>query len=138
MDRHHGYKGRFKVADAVVASLTAWTLNMTPERANVRCFGDAHNKYVQGPPDMQGTFEGCLDFDPSSPAEGNAGLFASAFAGSQVDIDLIPNNDKPTQMWSGPGVLGISSVNVPATGAATFSGTWAAAASDTDWALAGV
>lgn len=41
-----------------VASLTDWTLNLTTARTEVTSFGDLNKVYIQGLPDVAGTFAG--------------------------------------------------------------------------------
>jgi hypothetical protein len=41
-----------------VASLTDWSLNLTTARTEVTSFGDNNKVYIQGLPDVAGTFAG--------------------------------------------------------------------------------
>lgn len=107
-----------------VAAITSFTINLTTERFDVTAMGDTNRQYVTGLPDYQGDFNATYD-------TADLNVIESALAGTPVTLKLIPDNSVPGTFFSGKAYLD-TSVEVPVGGAATMTGTWAAAG---PWAL---
>lgn len=136
MARMHGSKGSVEMDSAgvgspmaVIASLNQWTLSMARDRAEVTAFGDTNKQYVQGLPDIKGTFAGFYDPGAGSPDEGNAVLFDAAEGTVAVTLKLIPSTLDPTKYWTGLAYLD-TAIDVSANGAVSLSGSFVAAG---DW-----
>lgn len=59
-----------------VASLSNWSLDYKTDRVDVTSFGDTNKQYVQGLPDIQGSFAGFWDDSDTTvrQASGTAGV----------------------------------------------------------------
>jgi hypothetical protein len=136
-NRKHGYNGDVLIGGVRVASVSKWTMNTEPARSRVDAFQDPHGKYVQGRRDMQGTIEGYIDLDPSSPANGNAAFLAACKDNTTVTLKLMPDADDASDFFNGGAKLGVS-IDCPENGPVTFKGTWVAAADGADWEGAGL
>lgn len=101
-----------------VLKINQWTINRTTDKIEVTSFGDANKTYVQGLPDLQGTFSGFWDDGESKP-------FTGAASTDGVKMYLYPSSDAPTKYWYGPAWLDVS-MDVGVSGAATISGSFAA------------
>ena len=101
-----------------VLKLNAWTVNRTTDKIEVTAFGDANKTYVQGLPDVQGTFGGFWDDNESKP-------FTGAGSSDGMKMYLYPSSDAPTKYWYGPAWLDVS-MDLGVNGAATISGSFAA------------
>lgn len=101
-----------------VIKMNAWTLNRTTDKIEVTAFGDANKTYVQGLPDVQGTFGGFWDDSESKP-------FTGASSTDGVKLYLYPSSDAPTKCWYGPAWLDVSQ-DTSVSGAVTISGNFAA------------
>jgi hypothetical protein len=101
-----------------VIKMNAWTLNRTTDKIEVTAFGDANKTYVQGLPDVQGTFGGFWDDSESKP-------FTGASSTDGVKVYLYPSSDAPTKYWYGPAWLDVS-MDTAVSGAITISGNFAA------------
>lgn len=101
-----------------VLKLNAWTVNRTTDKIEVTAFGDANKTYVQGLPDVQGTFGGFWDDGESKP-------FTGAGSSDGVKMYLYPSSDAPTKYWYGPAWLDLS-MDTGVSGAVTLSGSFAA------------
>lgn len=101
-----------------VIKLNAWTINRTTDKIEVTAFGDANKTYVQGLPDVQGTFSGTWDDTESKP-------FTAAGSTDGCRMYLYPSSDAPSKFWSGPAWLDLS-MDVSVTGAVTLTGNFAA------------
>lgn len=124
MARYHGKKGQVfssvtgSGAAALVASLSAWTLDMATDKVEVTSFGDANKTYVQGLRDIKGTVSGFWEdsqdvlFDGSESADG-------------VKLYLYPSSDAPSVYFYGPAWLD-ASINVGVSGAVTLSANFVA------------
>jgi len=125
MTRIHGSQGQIKMdptggaTPVLVASMNAWALNATRDRADVTAFGDTNKIYVQGLPDYKGTLGGWLDADDTS-------FFTAAMGNVAVALELIPDALVPTILWKGLAWLD-ASVDVKSTGAVSITGNWTAA-----------
>lgn len=101
-----------------VIKLNHWTINRTTDKIEVTSFGDANKTYVQGLPDVQGTFTGSWDDTESKP-------FTGAASSSGVLLYLYPSADIPGKFWSGPAWLDLS-MDAAVSGAVTINGSFAA------------
>lgn len=106
---------------ATIASIAAWTLNMARNKADVTCFGDSNLVYVQGLPDIKGTFSGWFDTDPAQVVIWDIALGVVAAA-----LSLTPTTLSPSMKWAGLGWLD-AAIDVKATGAVAISGNFVAA-----------
>jgi len=126
MARQHGYKGAVLIdplggtAYAAVASLNAWTLDLSRDRVDVTCFGDTVKQYVQGLSDAKGTIAGIWD-----PTTSNTQIFDVAMGDVAVAMKLEPST-LTADYFAGMAYLD-ASINVSANGAITIAGTFAAA-----------
>ena len=80
---------------SVVIKLSQWTINRTTDKIEVTAFADTNKTYVQGLPDVQGTFSGFWD-----DTEGK--LWTGAASSDGVKLYLYPSSDAPTKYWYGP------------------------------------
>jgi len=125
-DRIHGKNGEMKmdpsggVTAVTVASINKWDLDMSTEKVKVTCFGDPNHVYVQGLPDIKGTYAG--DFDP---ADGLV-IFDVAFGTVQPTLELLPSSLLPLIKFSGKALLD-TKIAVDASGAVTIGGAFVAA-----------
>ncbi len=129
IDRIHGKSGQIKmdptgvggVASVLVASLDKWDLDMAKDHVKVTCFGDTNQVYVDGLPDLKGTFGGMYD-----PVDGLV-IFSVIFGTVAPWLDLYPTSLGTTPpKFSGRGLLD-GKISVPANGAVTISGAFVAA-----------
>lgn len=127
MARQHGYKGDVLIDPTgattyvTVASLNAWTLDLSRDRVDVTCFNDVVKTYVQGLSDSKGTFAGIWD-PTTTPTE----VFDIAMGDVAVGLKLVPSTLTSTAFFTMMAYLD-ASINVPVSGAITISGTFAAA-----------
>lgn len=124
-DRLHGAHGQVKMdplggtAVVVVASLNKWELDMATDKVKVTAFGDPNQVYVQGLPDIKGTYGGWYD-----PVDG-LGLFDVAFGTAKPALELYP--DAATLLkFAGRAILD-SKISVDSNGAVSVSGAFVAA-----------
>ncbi len=108
-----------------VASLNKWTLDMTTDKVDVTAFQDTNKTYVQGLPDIKGTFGGWYDNTDMT-------VFDVALGTVAPFLKLVPNTLAPTHFWSGLAWLD-ASVDVSANGAVSIGGSFVAAG---PWTLA--
>src|SRR5580765_4448373 len=126
-DRLHGKGGQVKmdpagtggVAAVPVASLNKWDLDMSKDHVKVTCFGDTNQVYVDGLPDVKGSYGGMYD-----PADG---LVIFDVVGGSVApyLEMIPDFATPDVMWAGRGLMD-GKISVDANGAITIGGTFVA------------
>lgn len=125
-DRIHGAHGQIKMdptggaTTVVVASLNGWDLDMATDKVNVTAFGDPNKVYVQGLPDIKGTYKGWYD-----PVDGLV-IFDVAFGTTKPTLELIPSDLLPLQMFAGKGLLD-SKISVASDGAVSVGGSFVAA-----------
>lgn len=127
MARLHGSLGQVKMdptgvggATAVaVASLNAWTLDMSRAMVDVTAFGDTNTQELVGLPAYKGTLGGFFDTTDVS-------IITAALGNTPVFLDLIPSTLTATTMFSGKAYLD-ANVSVTATGAVTLSSKFSAA-----------
>jgi len=101
-----------------VIKLNAWTLNKNTDKIEVTAFGDTNKTYVQGLPDIQGTFAGFWDDTESKP-------FTAATSTDGCKIYLYPAANAPSKFHSGPAWLDVS-IDTSVSGAVQISGSFAA------------
>lgn len=101
MARYHGKKGLVYMstsgtgAAAKVIALTGWSLDQTTDKVDVSAFGDTNKQYVQGLPDVKGSFDGFWDDTEDK-------LFQGASSPDGVKLYLYPSADAITKYWYGP------------------------------------
>jgi len=110
-----------------VIALNAWTLNKATDKIDVTSFGDANKVYVQGLPDLQGTFAGFWDDTETKP-------FTGAASSDGAKFYLYPSSAKLTSYHYGVAWLD-TSMDVNVSGAITISGSFVAAGS---WGSVGI
>lgn len=101
-----------------VIKLNKWTINRTTDKIEVTAFGDANKTYVQGLPDLQGSFSGSWDDTEAKP-------FTGAASSDGVKMYLYPSSNITTKYWYGPAWLDVS-MDVSVSGAVTLTGNFAA------------
>lgn len=101
-----------------VLHMSEWTINSATDKIETTSFGDTNKTYVQGLPDLKGTFKGFWDDTESKP-------FTGAGSSDGVKLYLYPSADAPTKFWSGPAWLDLS-MSVPVSGAVTIDGSFVA------------
>ncbi len=108
-------------AAAVATTLTKWTLNRATDRVEVTSFGDLNKTYVQGLPDLQGTFEGVWD-------SADDRVFDAAESADGAKLYLYMSTDALGLYFYGPAFID-ASISVGVTEAVTISGSFAASGS---------
>lgn len=126
MSRYHGAMGRVMMSVsastvAVAVTMSAWTLNRKTDRVDVTSFEDSNKVYVQGKPDIQGTVSGFFE-------SADDRLFDAAESTDGIKMYLYQSADALSLYWYGPAWID-ASIEVPAQGAVSVSGTFAAAGS---------
>jgi len=132
-DRRHGQHGQILMdptggaAPVAVVSMNKWDLDMSTDKAKVTCFEDANQVYVQGKPDIKGSYAG--DYDSSA-----AGLliFAVVFATAKPYLKLLPDSVNDPGLFFGGKALLDAKISVDVNGAIMTSGSFVAAGS---WTL---
>lgn len=104
-----------------IAFLSTFELNFTSDRFEVTSFGDTNKAYVQGLADSQGAFNGFYD-------NATAQLYTAATDGVSRKFYFYPDNTATGQYWFGTAFFDFSP-SFDVGGAATCSGSWAAASS---------
>jgi len=99
-------------------SLSAWTLDMATDKADVTAFGDPNKVYVQGLRDIKGTISGWWDSADDS-------LFDAAESADGMKLYLYPASTAATIYFYGPAFID-ASISVPASGPASVSGNFVA------------
>jgi hypothetical protein len=99
--RYHGKKGRVMMsttgtgAAVTVGSLTTWSIDSSTDTVETTSFGDVNKTYVQGLPDISGSFDGFFDDTDST-------LFTGSLSPDGVRLYLYPSTDALTRYWYGP------------------------------------
>lgn len=124
MAKYAGRKGRVMIAAtsggaAVQITAAQWSLDMKSDRFDVTSFGDANKVYVQGLPDLQGSFSGFWDHAETT-------VFDAASASGAVNMYLYPSTDATGIYWYGTAFID-ASISVPVGGPVAISGSFAAA-----------
>jgi hypothetical protein len=73
-------------AAAAVTKLSMWSLDRTTDKLEVTSFLDSNKTYVQGLPDLKGSYEGFWDDTETKP-------FAAAASSAAVRMYLYPSQD---------------------------------------------
>lgn len=128
MARYAGKKGLVYVSEGNGASavavnqLTKWSLDMSTDKLDVTCFGDANKVWVQSWGQFKGTFTGFWNDSEDT-------VFEAAASADGCYIYLYPSSDAIGKYWYGPAFLDVSmdtDVNgtVGMSGSFSASGNW--------------
>lgn len=115
MARYHGRKGVVYIstsgtgAAASAIGLTVWSIDRSTDKVDVTSFGDTNKQYVQGLPDVKGTFSGNWDDTETK-------LITAAASSDGCKIYLYPSADKAAAYHYGPAWVDFS-MSVDVTGA---------------------
>lgn len=126
-DRNHGQYGQILadptggVTAVQLVSLDKWDLDLSTDKVKVTCFEDPNHVYVQGKPDIKGSFAGQYDKSVAGLI-----LFGMALGAVAPFFKLIPNRLFPTQFFSGKGWVD-GKISVDSNGGVTTSGSLVAA-----------
>lgn len=124
MAAYHGKKGVMYIsttgtgAASSVLKISEWTLNSATDKVDVTSFGDTNKAYVQGLPDINGTFSGFFD-------DSETKIATAAASSDGCKIYLYPSSDAPTKYKCGPAWLD-QSITVGVSGAVSVSGSFVA------------
>lgn len=126
VDRLHGAHGQVKMdplgttTPVVVASLNSWDLDMATDKVPVTAFGDPNKVYVQGLPDIKGSYGGFYD-----PVDGLV-IFSVVFGTAKPALELYPDAAQTTKKFAGRALMD-SKISVSSDGAVTVGGSFVAA-----------
>lgn len=129
MARIAGRNGRLYVAVTSggqaepVAFLNQWSITFTTPRTDVTSFGDANTVAVTGLPDVQGAFAGYYD-------DATSQVYSSAVDGIARRFYAYPSTSNNGQYFFGTALFDFN-VDVSVAGAATITGSFAAASTVT-------
>lgn len=98
--------------------LSAWSLNMSTDKAETTAFGDTNKTWVQGLPNREGSISGFWD-------DTEADLWTGADSTDGIKLYLYPSSDAATKYFYGPAWLDMS-IEVAVNGAITVSGDFVA------------
>jgi hypothetical protein len=101
-----------------VLKLNKWSMNRATDKIDVTAFGDANKTYVQGLPDIKGSFEGFWDDTESKP-------FTGAASTDGVKLYIYPSSTSVSKYWYGPAWLDCS-MDEDVKGAVTIKADFAA------------
>lgn len=124
MAAYHGKKGVIYLSTtgtgnaSAVVKLNEWSLDSATDKAEVTSFGDVNKTYVQGLPDIKGTFAGFFDDTETKIA-------TAAASSDGCKLYLYPSSDAATKYKCGPAWLD-ASIKVSNNGACTISGSFVA------------
>jgi len=125
--RRHGYKGSINMDETgalttftPVASMNAWTIDMTRDRVDVTCFLDPNRVYVQGLADIKGTLKGMWE------ASASRALLDVMMGDLAVGLKLVPSELDNTAFFSGLAYLD-GGLDVAVDGAISLNGSYVAA-----------
>lgn len=128
MAKYSGRKGAVYLSTSgsgtatAVIGLTNWSLDRGTDRQESTSFGDVNKTYLQGLPDISGTFEGFWD-------DTEAKIFGAADSADGSKLYLYPSLDAPSKYWYGPAWIDASmetDVNdiVKISGSFSANGPW--------------
>jgi hypothetical protein len=128
MARYAGRKGLVYVSTTgsgtaiALASLSSWSINRSTDKLDVTSFLDLNKTYVQGLPDLKGSFSGFWDDTESR-------IFTAAASSDAIKMYLYPSQDALTKYAYGLAWLDASmdcSVNeaVKISGDFVAGGSW--------------
>jgi hypothetical protein len=128
VDRLHGSKGLVKMDPTgaggatlvAVASLNKWDLDIAKDQVKVTCFGDTNQVYVDGLPDIKGSYGGYYD-----PEDGLV-IFDVIFGAVKPLLELYPLASATTVKFGGRANIG-GKISVDSNGAVTIGGSITAA-----------
>lgn len=125
-DRIHGSRGQVLMDPAggaalvVVASLNKWDLDLSKDQAKVTCFGDTNQVYVEGLPDIKGSYGGFYD-----PVDGLV-IFDVIFGTVKPTLSLVPSFLTPLVAFGGRANLS-GKISVDVNGGVSIGGSITAA-----------
>jgi hypothetical protein len=125
-DRLHGARGEVKMDPAggtsfvTVASLNKWDLDMSSDKVKVTCFKDTNQIYVQGLPDIKGSYGGFYD-----PVDGLT-IFDVITGTVAPTLQLFPSDLQPLLFFQGRAWMD-GKISVDSNGAIGISGSFMAA-----------
>jgi hypothetical protein len=127
-DRLHGSGGEVRmnplgvagVGAVAVASLNKWDLDLGTDKVKVTCFGDPNQVYVQGLPDIKGSYGGLYD-----PADGLV-IFDVMFGTVKPYLALLPDRTTADVLFGGKALID-GKISVDANGAISIGGSFVAA-----------
>lgn len=100
MARYHGKSGVVYMSTSgsgnasSVAQISSWSIDRATDKAEVTAFGDTNKVYVQGLPDMKGSFSGFWDDTETK-------IFTGADSTDGVKMYLYPSSNASTAYWYG-------------------------------------
>jgi len=126
-DRLHGSHGSMGmdptgaggVLALAVASINKWDLDLGKDKVKVTCFGDTNQVYVDGLPDIKGSYAGAYD-----PADGLI-IFDVIFGTVKPYLKLLPYLPTPDVFFGGKALID-GKVSCDANGAVTIGGSFVA------------
>lgn len=130
-DRIHGSRGDVLLDPTggsslvSVASLNKWDLDIAKDHVKVTCFRDRNQVYVDGLPDIKGTYGGFYD-----PADGLV-IFDVILGTVKPSLELRPDVDDTINVFAGRATID-GKISVDANGAVSIGGSFVAAGS---WTL---
>lgn len=86
---------------SLVAGLTEWSINRATDKIEVTSFGESNKTYVQGLPDLTGSFTGFWDSSDTK-------IFTAAGSADGCKIYLYPSSDNAAAYHYGPAWLDAS------------------------------
>jgi hypothetical protein len=103
-----------------VASLNKWELDMSKDHVKVTAFGDTNHVYVDGLPDIKGSYSGWYD-----PVDG-LDIFSIIFGTVKPYLELYPNDADTTNKWAGKALVD-GKISVDSNGGVAVSGSFVGA-----------
>lgn len=121
MARYGGIGARLYINNAQVLALSEWTVDMSNEQIEVTAFGDTNKTYVQGFPDLKGTFSGFWDDAEDAIWQATQGVVP-------VYVSIYPSINASSKYLYGPAWVS-ASLSAGAKDAVKTSGTFTASES---------
>ena len=127
MPAYHGKKSVIYMSTtgagtaANVPFFAEWTLDKSTDTVEVTSFGDSNKTFVQGLPNLTGTFSGFFDSAQDT-------LFDASESSTAVKMYIYPSSDAPTIYHYGTAWVS-ASMSSSVSGPVTISGTFVAATS---------
>jgi len=124
MAKYHGQGGVVYISTSgsgnatTTVGLSSWSLDMASDRVEVTSFEDLNKTYVQGKRDISGELSGFW-------TDTNDELFDASESTDGIKMYLYPSKDATSRYFYGPAWLD-ASIEVPADGAVTISGSFQA------------
>ena len=101
-----------------VIKMNEWSIDRSTDTVEVTSFGDANKTYVQGLPDLKGTFSGFWDESESKP-------FTASNSNDGCKLYLYPASSATSKYWYGPAWLSVS-MDVSVSDAVKLAGSFSA------------